>query len=51
MLMGVIRLRTKPEGEVQLNLVVQGYLAQLIAQFQKSVINRFGSSSPEPHAL
>jgi hypothetical protein len=27
---------------VQLKLVVQGYPAQLIAQFQKNVINRSG---------
>jgi hypothetical protein len=33
------------QGEVQLNLVVQGYSAQLIAQFQKTVINRSGSSN------
>jgi len=26
------------QGEVKLNLVVQGYCAQLMAQFQKSVI-------------
>jgi hypothetical protein len=35
----------------QLNLVGKGYSAQLIAQFQKSVINRSGSLSPESHAL
>ena len=35
------------QGELQLNLVIQGYSAQLIAQFQKSVINRSGRLSPE----
>jgi hypothetical protein len=38
------------QGQIQFNLVVQGYFAQLIAQFWKSVTNRSGSLSPEPHA-
>ena len=35
--------RKTHQVELQLNLVVQGYPAQLIAQFQKNVINRSGS--------
>jgi len=38
------------QGGVQLNLAVQGYFTQLVAQFQKNVIKRIDGSSSESHA-